>query len=114
MSKMTSGLSVAIPYVSIGTSATNAPLAIDGFNTVWTQGTKGMLKFDSTGNLLASDIGYTGPTSNPASPYGYGSQQSLVFDSNGTSLWTSDAANADLIQVNPTTDKGRFRLFQWQ
>jgi hypothetical protein len=106
MTEINPGRSVAIPYISLGPSS-NGPIAIDGLGNVWTYGA-GLLEFDNTGKQLASDPG----KNPPGSPFGYSSLQSLLFDSNATSLWSADGDGfGDLYQINPSNDTATVDYF---
>jgi hypothetical protein len=100
MTEIKPGLSVAIPYISLG-SSTNEPIAIDGLGNVWTYGSS-LLEFDGTGKQLASNTG-AGVSGNPV---GYLALESLLFDSNSTSLWGSDAELGEFYQISPKDGSG--------
>lgn len=95
-------MNVVLPGVSVG-PAVATPLAIDGVGNVWTEGadSSGLLameQFDKSGNLNITNNG----SSNPINPIAeYGLIQSLIFDSNASSLWGSDAYDLTTYQISP-------------
>jgi hypothetical protein len=108
MTEIGASLSVALPYIPLGANVTASPVAIDGLGNVWAEAGGGLLQeFDNTGKELASDPG----VNPPGSPFGYGTLQSLVFDSNATALWSSDGHFGDIFQINPLTDTATFDYF---
>jgi Chitobiase/beta-hexosaminidase C-terminal domain len=102
LTEVSPGLSVVLPDVvvsgPIGAEA-SIPLAIDGVGNVWIYTEAGLLdEFSSSGTMTSSNNGNNGGLS----PFGYAQLQSLIFDSNTTSLWASDADGfGDLFQINP-------------
>ncbi len=109
VSEVSPALSLTVTSM-LGTE-NSSQVAIDGLGHVWAQGSNGLQELDSNGGLLLGpDPGVS--QDGIGSPYGYGSLQSLVFDSNGTSLWASDATTPDFFLINPANDTATFDYFQ--
>ncbi|ADV83295.1 chitobiase/beta-hexosaminidase C-terminal domain-containing protein [Terriglobus saanensis] len=99
--------SLVLPYIQVGPNA--SPLTIDGSGNVWLF--DGALEqFGPTGALNFSNPGAGIDPANPNA--GYGSIQSLMFDSNATpALWGSAADKGDLYQINPKDGSGVTNYF---
>lgn len=103
MTEITPGLSLAIPWISLGTGVANAPIAIDGVGNVWTSDVT-LQKFDSTGTHILSNDG-TG-TPGTTSAYAASNLGTLIFDANATSLWASGYTAGDFFQIKPADGSG--------
>jgi hypothetical protein len=109
-----SSLSVVQPYLALragGSTVTDfgaSPIVFDGLGNLWAAGFDTLYQFNSsTGAMISSDAG----SNPPGSPSGYGVNQSLVFDSNGSYLWSSDGQFGDIYQTNPSTNNAVFDYF---
>lgn len=103
MTEITPALSVAIPWINLGVSLSNAPIAIDGIGNVWTFDVT-LQKFDSTGASVFSNDGTTTPGN--ALGYASASLSPLVFDANATSLWASGYGGGHFFQISPADGSG--------
>lgn len=103
MTEITPGLSVSIPWISLGAGLANVPIAIDSVGNVWTENIN-LQMFDSTGTQHISNQG-VGVSGNR---FGYLSLASLIFEANATSLWGSDARLGEFYQINPADGSGIF------
>ena len=101
MTEITPGLSVPIPFISVGNPG-NGALAIDGLGNVWTQGTT-LLGFDNTGTQFASNSG-----AGVSGAGGYQLMETLIFDSKATSLWGSEPNRREFYQISPKDGSGIF------
>jgi hypothetical protein len=103
MSEIGPDLSLKLQDVQLG-PITSSPLAIDGVGNIWLQSGNGFEAFNSSGGVQVAPDPNHG-VNQPLSPYGYSFLQSLIFDSNATSLWASDANGfGDFFQINPGTN----------
>ncbi|MEI9978450.1 MAG: chitobiase/beta-hexosaminidase C-terminal domain-containing protein [Edaphobacter sp.] len=93
MSEITPGLSVAVPFIKLG-EISPSPLVIDGVGNIWEQDVT-LNMYDSTGTLKHSDAGKEN-----GNTLGYKGIQSLVFDSNASTLWAVDPVQAGFLQVS--------------
>ncbi len=101
-----SSFSVPLPYAASGQNP--ASVVIDGSGYAWIQTDAGLEKVDNNGNVqLGPDAGQSS-----GSPYSYTALQSLIFDSDGNGLWSSDSSYGDLYLTNPSTDTAIYDYFQ--
>jgi hypothetical protein len=107
LTEIAPGLTVANANIHIGFGNPGpTSMAIDGGGNVWFFGPGGLNKMDPTGAILSQDDGFNPPNS----PFGYGTE-SLTFDSNGSSIWSSDYHFGDFLQTNPATNTATMDYF---
>lgn len=98
MTEISPSLSVVLPDIQIG-AIQAAPPAIDGLGNVWTFADASIKEYDNTGALKITNSGSSNPNDELG---GYFAMQSLIFDSNASSLWASDPSFAATIyQISP-------------
>ena len=98
MTEISPSFSVVLPDIQIG-AIQAAPPAIDGLGNVWTFADASIKEYDNTGALKITNPGSSNPNDQLG---GYFAMQSLIFDSNASSLWASDPSFAATIyQISP-------------